>query len=136
MSARGAALAVALAAAALPRSATAWDPPTDFALHCQGCHLADGSGTPGKVPPLAGALGPFLRTLDGRAYLARVPGVANAPIGDAELAALLNWTLARFDAAAVPHDFAPYTAEEIARLRAAPLVDVSAERRRVLDATP
>ena len=116
------------------RSAAAFDAPTNYALHCQGCHLADGTGTPGKVPALAGALGPFLRVDGGRAFLARVPGVANAPIDDAELATLLNWTLARFDAAALPGDFAPYTAEEVGRLRAQPLVDVTAERTRLLAA--
>lgn len=125
-----------LAVAALAAPAGAYGPETNYALHCQGCHLADGSETPGKVPPLAGSVAQFLRLPDGRAFLGRVPGVANAPLGDAELAALLNWTLERFDAAAIPPEFAPYDAAEIGRLRAQPLVDVSAERRRILDAAP
>lgn len=125
---------VAIAGVAAP--AVAYGPETNYVLHCQGCHLADGSETPGKVPPLAGAVAQFLRRPDGRAFLGRVPGVANAPIGDAELAALLNWTLTRFDAAAIPPDFAPYDAAEIGHLRAQPLVDVTAERRRILDAAP
>ena len=128
-------IAVALAAASLARVAGAYGPETNYALHCQGCHLADGTGMPGRIPPLAGgALAPLLRAPGGRAFLARVPGVANAPLGDADLAALLDWTLDHFAAGDRPADFAPYTAEEIGRLRASPLVDVGAERRRVLDA--
>jgi hypothetical protein len=128
-------LAVALAALSLARVAAAYGPETNYALHCQGCHLADGTGMPGKIPPLAnGALAPFLRVSGGREFLARVPGVANAPLGDAELATLLDWTIDHFAAADRPADFAPYTAEEIGRLRASPLIDVAAERKRLLDA--
>ena len=62
----------------------------------------------------------------------RVPGAANAPISDAELAGLLDWIVRRFDAAHVPADFAGYTAEEVGRLRAQPLARVSVERAAVL----
>jgi len=130
---RRAAAALALVLAA-PAFASDWGPETNYAIHCRGCHLEDGSGTPGKVPPLAGSVARFLRVPDGRAFLVRVPGVANAPLNDAALAALLNWTLARFDAAAMPASFAPYDAAEVARLRVQPLVDVTAERDRILDA--
>jgi mono/diheme cytochrome c family protein len=120
---------VALAsAAALAGPADAYTPEVDYALHCEGCHLADGSATPGKVPALAGSLARFLRVPGGREYLARVPGVANAPLSDAELAALLDWTLRRFDGAALPPDFAPYTAREVHALREQPLVDVRGAR--------
>jgi hypothetical protein len=106
----------------------------DYILNCQGCHLADGSATQDTVTALAGSVARFLRAPGGRAYLVRVPGVANAALGDAELAALLEWTLVRFDAASIPPDHAPYTAEEVGRWRRAPLVDVSAERARLLEA--
>lgn len=125
-------LAAAIFAALFAAPAAAYGPETNYALHCQGCHLPDGSGTPGKVPPLAASVAQFLRLPDGRAFLVRVPGVALAPLTDAELATLLNWTLARFDAAGLPPTFAPYDAAEVGRLRAAPLVDVAAERARVL----
>lgn len=127
------ALAAALLATALAAPAAAWDPPTNYALHCQGCHLADGSGTPGKVPPLAGEVGRFLARPGGRAFLVQVPGVANAPLSDADLAALLNWTLERFAGASRPAAFEPYGEAEVRRLRARPLVDVTNERRRVLE---
>jgi mono/diheme cytochrome c family protein len=123
---------VGLMLAAFARAAT---PAVDYAVHCQGCHLADGSATPGRVPALAGSVGRFARLPDGRAYLVRVPGVAQAPVGDAELAALLNWTLARFDAKGLPPGFAPYTAAEVARLRRSPLTDVDGERRRLIALT-
>jgi hypothetical protein len=126
--------AVALAVASIARVAAAYGPETNYALHCQGCHLADGTGMPPRIPALAGALGPFLRVPGGREFLARVPGVANAPLADAELATLLNWTIDHFDAAQRPAAFAPYTADEVGRLRASPLIDVGVERRRLLDA--
>ena len=57
----------------------------------------------------------------GREYLGRVPGVATSPLGNADLAELMNWMFWRFDAAHLPADFMPFTAEEIGRLRAHPL---------------
>jgi cytochrome c peroxidase len=119
--------AAALACALVAPSASAFGPATNYALHCAGCHLEDGSGVPGKVPPLDAGLARFARTPAGRAYLARVPGVANAPLSDADLATLLVWTLRRFAAMELAD---PYTAAEIARLRAQPLVDVAAARER------
>lgn len=130
------ALVALFAVASIAGTAQAWSPATNYRLHCEGCHLADGVATPGKVPALAGSVATFLRAPDGRAYLARVPGVANASLSDAELAALLDWTLRRFDAANLPADFAPYTADEVARWRAQPLVDVTLERSRLLESVP
>ena len=131
--------ALLLGLALLATTARAYGPETNYAIHCQGCHLADGSATPEKVPALAGSVARFLHAHEigapaRRAYLVRVPGVANAPLSDAELAALVDWTLVRFDAASIPRDHAPYTAEEVARWRREPLVDVSEERARLLDA--
>jgi hypothetical protein len=70
----------------------------------------------------------------GREVLAQVPGVAQAPLDDAALAAVLNWVLRRFGGAEVPADFAPYTPEEVATLRRRPLTDVERTRRELLDA--
>ena len=123
-------LALALLAA---RSAGAYAPSVEYALNCQGCHRADGAGTPGSVPPLAGSVARFLSVPGGRAYLVQVPGVAQAPLDDAALAAVVNWMLHRFDDAHVPADFVPYAADEIGRLRTTPLTDVEGARRRLLD---
>jgi len=111
--------------------ARAFDPAVDYVVHCQGCHLADGRATPGSVPALAGTVARLARTPAGRDYMGRVPNVAQAPLSDAELAALLNWVVQRFGGEAAA-SFTPYVADEIAELRARPLVDVEAARRALL----
>jgi mono/diheme cytochrome c family protein len=122
--------------AGLSAPALGFSPAVDYAVHCQGCHLADGSATPGSVPALAGTVGRLARAPGGRAYMVRVPGVAQSPLGDAELAELLNWVVARFGGPGLASVFAPYTAEEVRRVRAVPLVDVDDARRAVLSAAP
>ena len=109
-------------------------PALDYAVTCQGCHRADGTGTPGTVPALAGSVGKFLRVPGGREFLVRVPGVAQAPLDDAALAAVINWMLARFGGDDVPGGLAPYAAEEVGRLRRRPLTDVERVRRELLEA--
>ena len=106
---------------------TAAPPQFNYILHCQGCHLADGRATPGKIPPLLGA-GRFLSVEGGREFLVRVPGVSLSIIPDDELAALMNWMLHRFSAEDMPSDFEPYTAEEVGRYRRQPLVEVETVR--------
>ena len=118
----------------LATTAAAYAPNVEYALNCQGCHRADGAGTPGSVPPLAGSVARFVTVAGGREYLLQVPGVAQAPLDDATLAAVVNWMLERFDKAHLPSDFAPYGAAEIGRLRTSPLTDVESVRRRLLDA--
>lgn len=91
---------------------------TNYILHCQGCHGADGiGGIPGEIPPLLNSMGYFLHIPGGRSYLVQVPGVAQAPIDDAELAALLNYTLRHYSSAQLPTPFLPYSREEVARDR-------------------
>ncbi|MGI9591256.1 MAG: c-type cytochrome [Myxococcota bacterium] len=121
-----------LAAAFLAGRAAAEDPRVLYLLHCQGCHLADGSGSPGAVPSLVG-VARFATLPEGRAYLVGVPGSAQAPIGDAELAAVLNWMLAAFGPADVAAQLEPFGEEEVARLRI-PLADVGAVRAQLIDA--
>lgn len=133
--ARTRAAAIALGGlVALVRPASGAGPEQDYVLHCQGCHRPDGGATPESVPALAGQVARFLQVPGGRAYLARVPGVAQAPLGDDAVASLLNWMVSRFDGAHVPVDFAPYRAEEVRALRREPLVDVERTRRRLTDA--
>ena len=112
--------------------AHAYGPGVEYALNCQGCHRADGAGTPGSVPPLADAVARFLAVPGGREYLVQVPGVAQAPLDDATLAGVVNWMLERFDKAHIPAGFVPYTADEIGRLRTKPLTDVEGVRSRLL----
>ncbi len=102
---------------------------TDYMLSCQGCHLGDGQGFPDHgVPMLTGYVGNFLKVAGGREFLVQVPGSAQSNLSDARLAALLNWMLRSFSPNEVPADFAPYTAAEVGRLRARPLVAVRATR--------
>ncbi len=99
-----------------------------FVLHCSGCHRIDGSGIESFATDLR-EIGPFLDTEAGRAYLVRVPGVAQAPIDNQALASLLNWILREI--ASSPPDPA-YSAEEVAALRRQPLRDPLAARKALL----
>jgi hypothetical protein len=123
-----------LAAAALlaAPASQAQDPRVDYMLQCQGCHREDGSGAPGAVPDLRGSLRRFLAVPGGREYLVRVPGVAQSPLSDQRLAALLDWMIEAFDPAGPEGAAPPYRAAEVARLRARPYADVAPVRRELL----
>jgi len=109
----------------VPRIAPSEVPtPEAYQLHCSGCHGADGRGIKDSTPPLTD-LADLLSRPGGREYLARVPGVAQAPIKSAALAELLNWTLRKFSN---ERDFKPYAEAEIAELRKHPLRDPLAAR--------
>jgi mono/diheme cytochrome c family protein len=126
--------AVLLALSALGRAqALSAAPSFNYILHCQGCHLADGRATPGKIPALVGA-GRFLAVEGGRKFLVQVPGVSLSVIDDRELAELLNWMLYRFSPGEIPADFEPYTAQEVARYRRTPLVEVERVRAKLIAA--
>jgi hypothetical protein len=103
----------------------------DYIRQCMGCHGKDGLGAPPAVPRMAGFVGYYARSPEGRAYLVRVPGVANAPIDDVRLTALLNWTLETYSPAELPRDFKPFTTEEVALLRA-PRASAPAQTRRTV----
>jgi mono/diheme cytochrome c family protein len=95
-----------------------------YRLHCSGCHGSDGSGEAGIVPSLR-KLGPLLDVEGGRDYLVRVPGVAQAPLDNVELAALLNFVLKEM---AGVNSFIPFSEGEIESLRRFPLRDPAAVR--------
>jgi len=106
---------------------------TDYMLNCQGCHLPDGSGFPERnVPDLVNHMGKFLNVEGGREFLVRVPGAATSDLPDDRLAAVLNWMLEQFSPSEIPSDFAPYTADEVGGLRAAPLIHVTEEREKLI----
>jgi mono/diheme cytochrome c family protein len=121
-------VAWALGAATGPARA---NPAQDYTLYCRGCHGAEAQGVPGRIPPLAGALTRFMRTAEGRNYVLRVPGAANSVLPDAQLAAVLNWLAERYPAPDEPRP-APFTTEEVARVRHTPLERVQATRREVV----
>jgi hypothetical protein len=127
--------AALVAAALLPLvagAAFAGDARVDWMLQCQGCHRADGSGSPGVVPDLRGQVARFLLVPGGREYLVQVPGSARSPLGDAALAEVLNWMVRSFGPADVAVRFQAYSADEVAGLRRSPLLEVQSVRRELL----
>jgi len=113
--------------------AWAYQPLVNYQLRCMGCHLADGSGQPGRVPSIRRSLVLFSATPEGRDYVIRVPGVAQSPLSDEDTAALLNWMARNLSDVKVPTGFVDYSEAEIHRLRDRPLVRVSAIRARLLN---
>jgi hypothetical protein len=112
-----------------------YEPRVNYQLHCMGCHLADGAGEAGRLPSMRGTLVPFSAIPAGREYLLRVPGAAQAPLSDADLAALMNWMVRNLSDLSLPADFVDYTAAEVGRARHRPLVRTVAERGRLLELT-
>tara|TARA_B110001452_G_C15186384_1_gene412086 strand:+ start:599 stop:1024 length:426 start_codon:yes stop_codon:yes gene_type:complete len=100
----------------------------NYMLNCQGCHLPDGSGLPGSVPSMRGFVAEFLKVPGGRDFLVQVPGSANAPLSDAELAELLNWILTTMSSEELGDDFDYYTTDEVSLARAIVLQDVAKTR--------
>ena len=114
------AVAIALTLTAIGAGAAAADQEQarfDFMLNCSGCHGSDATGS-ATVPPLDEGLARLLASAEGRSYLIRVPGVAQAPLSDARLARLMNFVVTELARAPV---FEPYTPAEVAPLRRDPL---------------
>ena len=129
------AAALAALACLLAAAASAQDPAVDYMLQCQGCHRADGSGSPGAVPDLRASLAPLLAAPGGREYLVRVPGAAQSPLSDTRLAAVLDWMIREFAPAAAAAEHAGYRSEEVARWRSQPYSEVQSLRRDLLSGT-
>lgn len=126
------AAASALASLLAVSAAVAADPHTEYMLDCMGCHQANGAGVPGRVPDMRRALGALSGTAAGRRYLIEVPGVAQAPLSNADLAKLLNWMVRDLGHLGGSQDFTAFTAAEVAASRKTPLVEVAAVRRKLL----
>jgi len=105
----------------------------NYMLHCQGCHLPEAAGFPGRVPPIKDFAGYFLHSDEGRNFLIRVPGVAQSALGDDEVAELMNWLLNSYSADQLPADYTPFTAAEVSRLREDPEHDPQATRAAILE---
>jgi mono/diheme cytochrome c family protein len=126
------ALSFALASLAAGGTTRA-SPQQDYVLYCMGCHGAQAEGVPGKVPPLAHALGRYMRTPAGRNYVLRVPGAANSALSDAQLTAVLNWLARTFDGDELTRSHAPpFSLAEVTGSRRSPLPSVLATRRAVV----
>ena len=125
-------LAAAALAIASPGVGSAYQPAVNYQLQCMGCHHEDGAGDEGRVPSVRRTLVPLSAFAEGRDFVMRVPGVAQAPLSDAEVAALLNWMARNLSDVPVPADFVDYTAEEVAMVRHRPLAAVREVRARLL----
>lgn len=119
----------------LPVSLLAEQVPTrakfNYQLFCQGCHGPTGAGRKG-VPKIHSEIGVFLNSQAGREYLVRVPGAANAPIDDAQLADVMNWTLNQFAGDSLPEGWQEYTEQEVTEYRKQPLFEVLKYREKLL----
>lgn len=126
--------ASALAGAAMPREANlarnGRTPRVNYMTECQGCHLPDGSGMPGKVPSMKGEIAKFLDVDGGRRFIVQVPGAANSKLSDADLAEMMNWIITTMGRPQ-PGRFRPYTAEEVAGYRSVRMIDVALTRARL-----
>jgi len=112
-----------LAALLLPRMArceAASSVQSAYLLGCGGCHGIQGRSYAPRVPDLAGQAGYFLCSADGRAYVGRLPNVAYAHLSAARLADVMNYVVFTLGAGSAPQGAAPFTAAEIAGLRARP----------------
>jgi hypothetical protein len=125
-----------LVSIALPTVGFSYEPRVNYELQCMGCHLADGSGESGRVPSVRGTLVPFSMISAGREFVLRVPGVAQSPLTDAEVAAVLNWMARNLSDAPPPAGFRDYSAGEVRAVRGRPLPQVSAARRKLLERVP
>lgn len=130
---RGLAAAGMWVSMALPTVGYCYEPRVNYQIQCMGCHLADGTGESGRVPSLRGTLVPFSMISEGREFVLRVPGVAQSPLTDAEIAAVLNWMVRNLSDAPTPAGFRDYGAGEVRALRGRPLAQVSAARQKLLE---
>ncbi|MBB2156966.1 cytochrome c family protein [Gluconacetobacter diazotrophicus] len=92
-----------------------------YLVGCGGCHGIQGRSGRQVVPDLAGQVGYFLCTGQGRDYLVRLPNVAFANLSSHDLADMMNFVVFTLGGASVPPGGRPYTPDEIAALRAQPL---------------
>ncbi len=104
----------------------------NYMIHCQGCHLPEAVGVPGKVPRMKGFVGYFLHSEPGREFLIRVPGVSTSSLSDDRITELMNWLLETYSAAELPEDYQPFTVSEIAVLRTRPEPDPERTRESIL----
>ena len=125
---RALAIVVALSMAVAESSGAGLRPEANYQLHCMGCHGASGRSDPLRVPSINRSFVEFAATPEGRDYLERVPGVANAPLNDEDLTGLLNWLLISLQPGGAKNAF---SVAEVAKARRHPLADVAAARERV-----
>jgi cytochrome c2 len=113
-------------------SPTGYSAKMNYTIDCSGCHMADGSGFPGRIPTFRDHIATYLAVPDGREFVAQVPGSAQSKLSDGDLADVLNWIVLEYDPNHVPANFVPYQAAEVAKLRRTPISASTAARAHVL----
>lgn len=100
----------------------------NYTLQCQGCHRATGEGIVGSVPDLRYVGAPLLRMQEGRRFFVAVPGSANAPLTDRQLADVLNYIISEI--LVVSDDAQPmyFSEAEVTKFRAYKIADVASLR--------
>jgi mono/diheme cytochrome c family protein len=114
------------------------DPGSVLFQRCAACHQADGQGIPGAFPPLKNNIANIAATDLGRIYLVSVINAGlTGPISvgdttytgvmpaqgsafdDQEVSDLLNYSVQVLDAKQAASQWKPYTAKEVAGIKAA-----------------
>lgn len=105
----------------------------DYMLQCSGCHRFDGEGAESKgIPSFVNSIGLFSRLTEGRAYMIRVPGASQSQINNDELAAVLNWVVAKYSPDEYKNSsFRLFTAAEVGASRPYRFDDVAVERQKL-----
>ncbi len=109
----------------------------NYLENCAGCHGVNGSTAPAQLPELRGRVGWFMCTPEARAYLLRLPNVAQSRIkDDGELADMMNFVVFVLGEGSAPVGTRPFTAGEVARERRFALTTtaLTVERARQADA--
>jgi cytochrome c553 len=99
------------------------NPRADYLLHCGGCHLPDGTGSPPDVPSLINTLGRIVASEEGRDYVVRVPGASQTPLSDEQLAEVMNWVLRTFNSETLDKKFKPLNGKQVGQARQRVLAD-------------
>ncbi len=127
-----------------------------FKERCVLCHQEDAQGAAGVAPPLAGTLANYLRSADGKRYLAQilVSGMIGpidtqghkfngmmpsfrAELSDVQIAAVINYVLGTFNAVGDTEAARPIAPEDVAAASAAnPVATATRTLRQSLQSSP
>jgi len=110
---------------------------SNYLENCAGCHGVNGSTAPAQLPELRGRVGWFMCTPEARAYLLRLPNVAQSRIrDDGDLADMMNFVVFVLGEGSAPAGTRPFTAAEVRRERRFALTTaaLTAERARHTEA--
>tara|TARA_R110002167_G_scaffold334463_2_gene541587 strand:+ start:2448 stop:2903 length:456 start_codon:yes stop_codon:yes gene_type:complete len=103
---------------------------SNYILQCQGCHKSDGSGTPPETPNFSEYGAELVHSSIGRSYWISVPGAANSPLTDNELADVLNYICAEI---LMEQDSPKFSAQEVSLHRGKKMKNVYESREKTIN---